>query len=55
MPLSKCMSIIPPLKPEICVMFFSQSFDNLSVDPEAYVTEKSDLVGKCYLDSLIYL
>lgn len=28
-------------------MSFSQSFDNLSVDPEGYVSEKSDLVGKC--------
>lgn len=29
-------------------MSFSQSFDNLSVDPEGYASEKSDPVGECY-------
>lgn len=38
-----------------CLFVFSpQSFDNLSVDPGEYVSEKSDLVGKCHLHSVIY-
>uniref|UniRef100_A0A668ARY9 Rho GTPase-activating protein 29 n=1 Tax=Myripristis murdjan TaxID=586833 RepID=A0A668ARY9_9TELE len=31
----------------------SRSFDNLSVDPGEYVSEKSDLVGKCHLHSVV--
>lgn len=41
-----CMSTVPSLLPE---MSFSQSFDNLSVGPEGYISEKGDFVGKYYL------
>ena len=32
-----------------CVLF--QSFDNLSGDPGGYISEKSDLAGKCFLST----